>query len=59
MIGVPTGKGWNSLPGIPGRGKEGGEHDRQAASRGWMMLDADGDDGVMTKRRHKHGQVAV
>lgn len=40
------------------------EHDRQAASRGLMMLDADEDeddedDGVMTKRRHENGQVAV
>lgn len=23
------------------------------------MLDADGDDGVVTKLRHEHGQVAV
>lgn len=47
----------------PWRGK-GVEHDRQAASRGLMMLDADEDeddedDGVMTKRRHENGQVAV
>lgn len=40
------------------------EHDRQAASRGLMMLDVDEDeddedDGVMTKRRHENGQVAV
>lgn len=47
----------------PWRGK-GVEHDRQAASRGLMMLDVDEDeddedDGVMTKRRHENGQVAV
>lgn len=47
----------------PWRGKR-VEHDRQATSRGLMMLDVDEDeddedDGVMTKRRHENGQVAV
>lgn len=63
MIGVPVrrseGVGGYSLPGDAGRGKEWGEHDRQAASRGRTVLDADGDDEVMTKLRHEHGQVAV
>lgn len=54
-----AGGGRYSLPGDAGRGKEWGEHDKQAASRGWTMLGADGDDGMMTKLRHEHGQVAV